>query len=171
MRWSDPVIWVAVFGVACGGEAAPAEEVVAPPVAREEVAEAPAEEPMYGDDGELLASDERVAGLRLPRRSELVISERRRHVYRTSAPLTKVQAYFGPRLHTMQVERSGTRLSYLEALPNDSPESTLRIDVEISSSSAGGVRFEIRERAPEMISPPSEQETIDRITRIIEEAD
>lgn len=157
---------------ACGGEAASseAELIVAAPVDPAQIRE-PGPPPIFGEDGELLPSEETVAGLVLPRGCTATLEEGRRHVYAVRAPMAKVQAYFGPRLYTTHVEERGPTLVYLDAVPNDASGAAVHMDVFISPSSAGGVRVEVRELPPAVATAPPEAETIERITAIIEASD
>lgn len=163
---------LALFSFGCGGEATSSEDefVVAAPVDPAAVRE-PGPPPIFGEDGELLASEESVAGLVLPRGCTATLEEGRRHVYAVRAPMARVQAYFGPRLYTTHVEERGPTLVYLDAVPNDAAGAAVHMDVFISPSSAGGVRVEVRELPPEVATAPPEAETIERITAIIEASD
>ncbi|AKF03267.1 hypothetical protein [Sandaracinus amylolyticus] len=155
------VIGLVVIG--CGDEPdAPvvSEEVApAPVVPRPEPRPAP--EPIYGADGELLESDEVVAGLRLPRGLRPLSSRERRHVYGSDVPLAKVQRYFGPRLVTGQVDaRPSGRATYVDAVPRDVRGGEVRLDVTIEPASGMATRVEIVERAPAPLSAPPEEETL-----------
>lgn len=159
---------LSVCGTACGTAPTDVEgeapEVVAPPPDRASVVtdEPP---PIRGTDGELLESDERVAGLVLPRGLEEVSHIGVRRVYRTSQPMALVLRYFGTRLVTGNVERGpGGRATYRNAVPSGvDPTTAVRMDVEIGTSSGAATRIEIVELPPEPLSPPSEAEIRARV--------
>ncbi|WP_236516883.1 hypothetical protein [Sandaracinus amylolyticus] len=155
------VIGLVVIG--CGDEPdAPvvSEEVApAPVVPRTETRATP--DPLYGADGELLESDEVVAGLRLPRGLRPILSQDRRHVYGSDVPLVKMQRYFGPRLVTGQVDtRPSGRATFVDAVPRDVRGGEVRLDVTIEPASGTATRVEIVERMPAPISAPPEEETL-----------
>lgn len=151
-----------------GGEALP--EVVAPPPPPP--TGAPAGEALYGPEGELLESDQRVAGLVLPRGLEHLVDEGRRHVYTTDVPITKVQQYFGVRLVTGAVDApEGRGVTYRDAVPRDVRGGEVHLDVSIEPASGAEARIEIVELEPPPASPPSEAETIERARRAIEQGE
>lgn len=168
-------IAVAIAGCSaqgCGGdEVEQLPERVAPPpvVASPEVARP---EPLYGEDGELLASDQSVAGLPLPRGLEVLVESGRRHVYTSAVPVARVQQYFGVRLITGEVDgRPGGGVTYHDALPRDARGSSVRLEVTIEPSSASATRVEIVEIEPAPVTAPSEAETITRVREQLEHAD
>jgi hypothetical protein len=87
--------------------------------------------PLFGPNGELLPSDKSIAGLVLPRGLVATIEEERRSVFHTQVELQKVQAYFGPKLFTGDVERVGIGATFRNAKVMDAPESALVLDVSI----------------------------------------
>jgi hypothetical protein len=113
---------------------------------------APPPEPTMGADGALLPSNEKVAGLTLPRGLEPVHEADGTHRYTTSAPIEKVLAYFGPRLFTAEVERVGDGAIYRHARPLEARGSVVLLDVSVLGTSRGQVRVEVREAPP----PPAE---------------
>lgn len=121
--------------------------------------------PIRGEDGELLESDERVAGLVLPRGLEEVSHIGVRWVYRTDQPMPLVLRYFGTRLVTGTVERGpGGRATYRNAVPSGvDPEAAVRMDVTIGSTSGAATRIEIVEIPPEPLTPPTEEEIRARV--------
>lgn len=157
---------VLAAAVGCGGEdvvevpstAATEPEASSPPVASNAEAE------LYGTDGQLLASNETVAGLILPRGVEAVREEDRRHVYTTKVPLTKVQRYFGPRLITGQVDRIGQGAIYRRATPRDTQGATVPLDVSIIPT-PNGTRIDIIELPPAPTKVPPESEIIRQVTQ------
>lgn len=159
---------------ACGGgESAPElpEEVAPAPVLPADD-DARGRESIYGEDGEVLESTTRVAGLVLPRGVELVLDQERRHVYQSQVPLTKMQRYFGVRLVTGQVDaRPGGGATYVDALPRDVRGGEVRLDVTIEPSSAARTRVELVERPPAPVSPPSQEESLRRLRERMERAD
>ena len=165
---------IGLGAMGCGGEPdAPvvSEEVAPPPVVPQaETRQAP--EPLYGADGELLESDELVAGLRLPRGLTPMLSEDRRHVYRSDVPLVKMQRYFGPRLVTGQVDtRPSGRATYVDAVPRDVRGGEVHLDVTIEPASGMVSRVEIVERMPAPAGAPPEEETLERAREAWRQAD
>ncbi|HJL14954.1 MAG TPA: hypothetical protein RMH99_04820 [Sandaracinaceae bacterium LLY-WYZ-13_1] len=108
---------------------------------------------LYDHEGVPLESDERVAGLVLPRGLTAVeeLSEERRHVYRSRVPSGPLLRYFGPRLTTAQVDRSGGGVTYADAAPRGVRGGVVRLDVSIRPSSSAEALVEIYERPP---APP-----------------
>ncbi|MCC6873795.1 MAG: hypothetical protein IT378_05730 [Sandaracinaceae bacterium] len=138
---------------------------VAPPPPR---SARPAPEALYGPEGELLESDERVAGLALPRGLSLTREDGRLHVYASRAPVEKLLRYFGPRLDTLNVEQRGTIVVYHDATPRHGRGGLVRLDVTIQPSSAHAARLEIYERPPP--PPPGTQISEEEIRRALERA-
>lgn len=174
-RGARAVAVVSLFAAApaCGGggEAPSLPEEVAPPPEVERAPRAPARDPLYGDDGELLESDTRVAGLVLPRGLEPTVQSDRRHAYRTQVPLAKLQSYFGVRLVTGQVDtRPNGSVTYVDALPRGVRGGEVRLDVTVEPVT-GGARVEVVERAPPMVDPPSEAESLRTVQEAWRQAD
>ncbi len=143
-----------LVAIGCGGPTEAPPPVERPPRAVRERPIRPVRETLYGSDGQLVETDERVAGFPLPRGMTKLRDEGRRHIYRTEAPLGKVQAYFGRRLMTGQVDRQGEAVVYRDALArNGSP---VHLDVTIAPGSTGLTRVEIHELAPPAVNPPTE---------------
>lgn len=111
----------------------------------------------YGPDGNLRASDQVVAGLRLPLGLEHLYDQDRRHSYRTSVPIGKVIAYFGPRLMTGEVQRVGPGAIFRHAIPKGVRGGAVKLDVSILAASSG-TRVEISEIRPPPEHPPSIEE-------------
>jgi hypothetical protein len=123
---------------------------------------------LYGADGVPLESDERVAGLVLPRGLEPVeeLSEERRHVYRSRVPPERLLRYFGPRLTTVHIQRQGPTVTYAEAVPRGVRGGVVKLDVTIRPSSSAEAVVEVYERPP----PPPDGTRIpaDEIRRHLE---
>lgn len=117
----------------------------------------------YGPDGELLESDEVVAGLVLPRGLEPVLRTERRHLFTSRVPLEKMLAYFGPRLNTAEVEREGHSAVYRRATPIGARGGLVKLDVAIRPSSAGGTRVEISEIPPPPVDTGDRAKLIERL--------
>ncbi|MFW5920847.1 MAG: hypothetical protein ACOCUS_03320 [Polyangiales bacterium] len=114
-------------------------------------------EQLYATDGSLLESDDTVAGLTLPKGLEPFREEERRHVYRTTVSLEKLQKYFGPRLMTGEVERIGEGVIYRDATARDAEGAKVHMDVKILPG-VKGTRVEIEEIPPPPKNPPSLEE-------------
>jgi len=148
------------------GEAA---EFIAPPPTPEGLGEAPPP-PVVGPDGELLESDERVLGLVLPRGLEEMAAYDLRHVYTTDQPLDLVLRYFGTRLVTGVVERSGLEATYRNAIPAGvDAASAVHMDVVIGPTSGASARIEIIELPSPILAEPSEEEVRARIEAYLRE--
>ncbi len=154
-----------------GGTPEEADEIIAPPPTREEIEPEPEAPPLYGPDGELLPSDDVLAGLTLPRGLEEVIAEERRHVYRSPAPYFKVRAYFRERLFTGQVEDRGGGVEWVDAVPTDARGGVVHMDVMVSPGSDDMTRVEIREIAPAPLDAPPLEETLRRLEELQREAE
>ncbi len=156
------------LSIGCGTAAIDVEgetpETLAPPPTRADVVpdEPP---PILGEDGELLESDVRVAGLVLPRGMEEVSHIGDVHVYRSAQPMPRVLRYFGTRLVTGNVERGvGGRATYRDAVPSGVDGRTaIHMDVTISTSSGAATRVEITEIPPVPETPPTLEEINARI--------
>lgn len=161
LRWTSLI--VACLGCGpCGGvqtdEAAAARDEAEPePVAGERA------EPLYDANGELLPSSDVVVGLTLPRgMTERPVAGDRRHVYVTPVPLEKVQAYFGPRLITGQVDRIGAGAVFRRAAPREARGGIVSLDVGIYPVPRGGTRVEIYELPPVPQTPAAPDVLMER---------
>lgn len=119
---------------------------------------------IFDSEGRLQESDERVAGLVLPRGlEEQPIHGERRHSWITEVPVDKVLEYFGPRLITGHVSQEAGGATYSRALPAGIEGPTaVRMDVGIHPRPGGGTRIELFELPPVPQNPPSEAELIER---------
>jgi hypothetical protein len=156
---SIPAVILALAVTACGDEEserppAPVVQQVQPP--------APEDDPnrLFDLEGNLLESDEVVAGLTLPRGLEAAGEADRFHAYTTSVPIDKVQAYFGPRLVTGQVDRHGSGATFRQAVPREARGGIVKLDVAIVPMSQVATRIEIRELPPVPENPPTEAEVL-----------
>ncbi|HEY8426933.1 MAG TPA: hypothetical protein VIL20_01105 [Sandaracinaceae bacterium] len=153
MRWMIAIAACAL--AACSKEAPPSvdgvgAELPAPPP--REVRDPRAE--LYDENGVPRESDERVAGLPLPRGLTKVeaLSDERRHVYTSEMPPSDLLRYFGPRLVTMRIDRRGEAVIYREAVPRGVRGGVVKLDVTIEPTVRHPTRVEIYERPP----PPPE---------------
>lgn len=113
---------------------------------------------MFDAKGDLVESDEIVAGLRLPRGVRLIHKTERRHMYETHVEKQKVQKYFGRRLFTGAVEQKGQRVVYKAAVPKGVKGGIVKLDVAIYPMSGGRHRIEIKELRPMPKQPLSDQQ-------------
>lgn len=125
---------------------------------------------LFGPDGELLESDQKIAGLPLPKGLDVVREGERSHVYFTQAPLVKVQRYFGPRLTTTEVERIGAGVVYRQAIPKGVRGGQVRMDVSLLPATGGRTRVEVVELPPAPIVPDDPTARRAMLKRIEEEA-
>jgi hypothetical protein len=163
----------ALLALACSGGPTDTEgevaDLIAPPPTPEGLGESPPP-PVVGPDGELLESDERVLGLVLPRGLEARAAYDLRHVYTTDQPLDLVLRYFGTRLVTGVVERSGLEATYRNAIPAGiDAASAVHMDVVIGPTSGASARIEIIELPAPLLAEPSEEEVRARIEEYLRE--
>ncbi len=149
----------------CGDDGARGEARPSAADEAEEAARQRAERQLFGPDGELLESDQRVAGLALPRGLETVLDEERSHVYHSRAPLRKLQSYFGQRLLTGQVDRMGDGAVYRNAAPRGVRGGVVHMDVSILPMDRDRTRVEIIEIPPAPENPPTEAEYLEALER------
>lgn len=95
---------------------------------------------IVSEQGELLESDEVVAGVRLPRGFKLVHSLANEWYYRSrGVTLEQLDRYFQSRIESYRIERSPHTVVYEAARPRNTPGAefvTLRIGVAASDRSA-----------------------------------
>lgn len=115
---------------------------------------------LFDYEGNLLESDEVVAGLTLPRGLSAAGEMDRFHAYRSDVPIEKLQAYFGPRLITGQVDRHGSGATFRDAVPRGATGGIVHLDVAIIPMSRVSTRIEIREIPPVPTEIPSEEEIL-----------
>jgi hypothetical protein len=107
--------------------------------------------------GAMIASEERVAGIVLPRGLKLRLGAARQWYYETSVPIEAVRAYFGPRLKTVAVIQSaGDAVTYQEAEPSDTPGAE-RVSVRIAPLPNRRGITEITIRLPPLARPPNSE--------------
>jgi len=111
------------------------------------------------EKGNLLPSDEQIAGLVLPRGLEFKRKVEFRHFYATSVPANKLHWYFSARLTTNNIRRVSGSTTYVAAKVRDGNDSTGRFDVKITPNRKpkGKSRVEIRQLAPRKPTPPLPQ--------------
>jgi hypothetical protein len=145
---------------ACGDDAS--DRPPPPTVAAEpETAAAPEDgDRLFDIEGNLRESEVVVAGLTLPRGLEPAGELERFHAYRSSVPIEKIQAYFGPRLITGQVDRHGSSAIFREAVPREARGGIVKLDVSIIPMNTSTTRIEIREILPPPTTLPTEAEII-----------
>ncbi|MCB9666517.1 MAG: hypothetical protein H6715_00120 [Myxococcales bacterium] len=108
---------------------------------------------LFNAKGELVESEDSVAGLKLPRGLRLLRRADRLAVYETSLPMEKIQRYFGPRLFTGEVEQQGQRVIYRAAIPKGVKGGVVKLDVRLYPAANGQHRVEIRKLRPMPQSP------------------
>lgn len=126
------LVSVLILSAACGRHGPrEGDQVVSP--RRVSNSEPVADNPnrVFGDDGELLESNLRIASLTLPRGLTPRFTAGRQHTFETTLPAEQVQRYFGPRLITGNVERIGDGAIYRSASVRGAPASAARVDVAI----------------------------------------
>jgi hypothetical protein len=149
LRWSFP--WVGIALVVACSEPPPSldgvGEVVAVPPPPEPL---PAPPSIYDPEGLPRESSERIAGLVLPMGLTKVeaLSSERRHAYYSEVPYEKLLRYFGPRLITGNVERTGAAVTYLQATPRGVRGGLVQLDVRVEPTAGRPAFVEIFERPP-----------------------
>jgi len=113
----------------------------------------------FDPQGRLLASDDYVVGIRLPRGSELVREQNLEHVYRVKAPIDKVLGYFGPMMITGNVERRGKGAIYKRASVRGAEVNPTKVDVSIFEVGERATRVSVTELPPPPAHIPSTAET------------
>lgn len=132
------VLVAAILVAGCGRRPPPPEPTEPPRVEKK------TPPPVYGETGELLESDVRIAGLPMPRGLELLFEEEGRHSYRGKLPVKKVLDYFGVRLMTGEVNRIGLGASYRNATPRNVKGAAVPMHVTILSVPEG-VQVDVEE--------------------------
>ena len=114
-------------------------------------------ERVQDDQGALLASEQSVAGVVLPRGMVLRLAMQREWYYETRASLDALRAYFGPRLNTLEVIPGGAdTVTYKGAIPRDTPGSE-RVDVRIGPLPNQRGKNEVNIRLAPAASPPNSE--------------
>jgi hypothetical protein len=148
---------------ACGSERHDTEGRASEPVPTVAVTAVPRElvPPLYDENGDLAPSDDRVAGLTLPRGLTAEPTEDRSYTYFSTVPIGRLLRYFGPRLTTGTVEpRPGGGAYYRNATVREAVGSSVHLDVTITPVPGERTMIDIRELAPSLVTPPSEAESI-----------
>jgi len=107
----------------------------------------------------LLASDDYVVGIRLPRGAQLFREDELRHVYRIRAPIDKVLAYFGPMMVTGNVERRGKGAVYKRASVRGAEVNPTKVDLSILDVGSSITRISVTELPPPPKYVPSSDQT------------
>lgn len=112
----------------------------------------------YDAQGRLLPSDDYVAGIPLPRGTEVFREGERLHVYRIREPIDKVLAYFGPMMITGNVERRGSGAVYKGASVRGAEVNPTKVDVSILELDRALTRISVTELPPatKYAPPPSQ---------------
>lgn len=93
---------------------------------------------LFDEQGELLASDEVVAGLRLPRGLKLKSADPRTWIYQSRVPPQKLHSYFGKVLYGGAIEVVGKRTTYASARVREDRTRLLRLEVQVRPSAPDG---------------------------------
>ncbi len=152
-----PLLLPHLVGCSSGRSAEDDDGPVLPPPSQTQTRQAETP-PLYDAEGNLLESNQVVAGLTLPRGLEPVRSEPRLHVYTSRVPTDKVARYFGVRLLTGQVVRIGQGAIFKAADVRDVRGGSIKLEVSVLSGSAAPTRVEIIELPPVPEHPLSDQE-------------
>lgn len=113
----------------------------------------------FDGEGRLLPSEDWVAGVRLPRGSELFREDGLQHVYRIRAPIDKVLAYIGPMMVTGNVERRGKGAVYKRASVRGAEINPTKVDVSILEVGSSMTRISVTEVPPPPREVPSSAQT------------
>lgn len=162
------VLVSSLFGllvVACGENAAtepiPVQPEIAPVVApTEQITES-----IYNEDGELLASEQTVNGLVLPKGLTPDLQEDTRRTFTTEATLEELRAYLGPRLDTGNVQQVGMGTMYRRAAARSAQGEIVRMDVILLPLAKDRVRLDLRDLPVPSENPPSQRELVEQAKR------
>jgi hypothetical protein len=163
-------LWFA-FALACGGavsgcsrhEAEQVEQrraLLKPPddkLAREEAAR---KRRIFDDDGDLIASDQSVAGLVLPRGlSPSMQFEHEWYFKSDRIPAAKLERFIAPHLFTGEIDRSVTAVEYVSAHIKDNPSAPpITVRIVTLSGAASASEIYIRQAVPAPLVRPREAE-------------
>lgn len=113
----------------------------------------------FDDKGNLRPSEQKVAGLALPRGLELKRETKLRHFYETEVAANKLHWYFSARLASEKIRKVSGSTTYIAAKLSDGSDSTARFDVKITPSRIpkGKTHLEIQQLAPRKPTPPLPQ--------------
>lgn len=114
---------------------------------------------IFDADGRLVASNEYVVGIPMPRGVELFRADEIHHVYRIRAPIDKVLAYFGPLMITGNVERLGKGAVYKRASVRGAEVNPTKVEVSILEVGSNLVRISVTELPPAPVQAPSAAQT------------
>jgi len=156
------IVWVVVGGCSSEPPRPQASAPEAPELADGEatVAEAVERAPRIFDvDGRLVASNEYVVGIPMPRGVELFRADEVNHVYRIRAPIDKVLAYFGPLMITGSVKRLGKGAIYKRASVRGAEVNPTKVDLSILEVGSNLVRISVTELPPAPVQSPSAAQT------------
>ena len=131
-------------------------------VAEREPPRGPGGDERFDEEGNLLESDVRVAGIILPRGMTEEPSVEREHSYSTRVSHEKVLQYIGPRLQTGEVDRYGDVVIYRNAVSRDARGAVVRMDVRVMPLHMGGTRLIITEYEPIPEEEPEDSDTLIR---------
>ncbi len=162
-RASSVVVLALVTFVACGDDDEASEPGAAATAAQTSESEQRAHQTLYDADGNLLESDDVVAGLRLPRGLETILDHDREHIYESRVPIAKINRYFGPRLVTGDVSRRGSGAVFRAAVPRDARGGIVRLDVSILAAGRDRTRVTVYELPPVPTQPPPEAVTLEHL--------
>ncbi len=114
---------------------------------------------IFDADGRLVASNEYVVGIPMPRGVELFRADGIHHVYRIRAPIDKVLAYFGPLMITGNVERLGKGAVYKRSSVRGAEVNPTKVDLSILEVGSNLVRISVTELPPAPTQAPSAAQT------------
>lgn len=105
---------------------------------------------LYDEKGELLPSDETVAGIVLPKGLRLQQKIGNRWFYQTKRiPADKLERYFSRRLMRNRVERGEGSVAFVDAVPASDPKAPrLRVQIEALRGSATASQIYIEQAVP-----------------------
>ncbi|MFW2388989.1 MAG: hypothetical protein ACN4G0_11670 [Polyangiales bacterium] len=130
---------------------------------REEASPEPAkamkQERLLDPRGQMIPSDEYIAGIRLPRGAELFREDELQHIYRIRLPIDKVLAYFGPMMITGNVERRGRGAVYKRASVRGAEVNPTKVTVSILEVGTRLTRVAVTELPPPPKHKPSSDQT------------
>jgi hypothetical protein len=146
----------------CGGCGSDQEErkraLLTPRTSKAAIAARRQEQRLFGDDGELLESDQKVAGVTLPKGLTPERAMDNHWFFRAEhIPAAALVRYFQKRLNSMTLERSEGAVVFGGAVPKDNPAALrLRVQIVQLRGSDHKSQLYIRQSVPYQPLPASE---------------
>jgi hypothetical protein len=119
----------------------------------------------YRPDGELMESDEAVAGLKLPTGLRSVTQTKTEWTFTSAAPIGSLRAYFAKRLFTSRVDEIGQGAVFRDATPHGADRQQVRLEVSVLPSSKSPAWVRIQQLPPVNPNPMTESQIREALQR------